>query len=43
MDFGVKYKKICHRLYEGFKSIYGDILKALSEDMVNGNIQFLLV
>jgi hypothetical protein len=27
------------RLYEGFKSIYGDILKALSDEMVNGNNQ----
>merc|ERR1711916_377415 len=26
-------------LYEGFKSIYNDILKALSEEMVNGNTQ----
>lgn len=27
------------RLYEGFKSIYNDILKALSEDMIQGNQQ----
>ena len=27
------------RLYEGFKSIYNDILKTLSDDMINGNTQ----
>ena len=27
------------RLYEGFKSIYNDILKALSDDMIQGNQQ----
>ena len=27
------------RLYEGFKSIYNDILKALSDEMIHGNTQ----